>query len=247
MDKYIHITTHEGKMEGIPSISTSVLLNKNCEKNSKIIGSICSHCYAHSLCEMRKGLAEALKSNTELLTNSILPEELLPDTTGMEIFRFEAFGDLNNEVQLQNYINIVKKNPSTRFSLYTKGYDIVYKYFSKNKPPKNFTLVISSLMTNKELKVKALLDLGVFAPGQLKTFTVYSKEYLLAHPDTKINCGSRECNHCRLCYNENKIQAIHEILKTDQNAIARKENWENPEYRKSLASAIEDIDLNNLF
>lgn len=40
------IATHSGKMSGIPSISTSVLCNRNCAENAAVKGSICEKCYA---------------------------------------------------------------------------------------------------------------------------------------------------------------------------------------------------------
>ena len=243
----IHITTHDGKMEGVPSISTSVLLNKNCEKNSHILGSICSHCYAHSLCEQRSGLATALARNTEILTASVLSDGDLPETSDSEIFRFESFGDLNNDTQLINYMNIVAKNPGTRFTLYTKQYELVKEYFTTHPAPENFTLIVSSLMVNKEIDIKFLLDLGVFAPGQLKTFTVYNKKYLLEHPEVKINCGSNLCLGCRLCYDKNEEVHIREILKTDQSSILKMVNWNDPAYREDLAAQITDVDLDDLF
>lgn len=243
----IHITDHDGKMEGIPSISTSVLLNPRCRKNACIIGSICSHCYAESLCKQRKGLAEAIAKNTPLLTEAILDVSELPDTTGNEIFRFESFGDLNNETQLVNYLNIVKKNPSTRFTLYTKAYDLVLDYFKRNVPPSNFTLIVSSLMVNVQMDVKPFMDLGVFAPGQVKIFTVYNKKYLKEHPEIVINCGSRNCMGCRECYDKTDTVYIREILKTDLKSILKMFSWKNKIYRKKMAEEIVNVDFNKLF
>ena len=72
-------TNHTGKMEGINSISTSVVLNPFCQKQQAVEGSICSHCFAESMMKMYSALEEKLARNTKVLTESILPEEDLPE------------------------------------------------------------------------------------------------------------------------------------------------------------------------
>lgn len=248
MSKIEICTDHTGKMEGINSISTSTLLNENCRKNAKISGSICSHCYASNMCDMYKGLRERLERNTATLTEKVLSDEELPDTTGQEIFRFESFGDLNNEIQLTNYLNIARKNPNTRFTLWTKMYDLAYNYF-KERPevPENFTLIISSLMVNTRLSLDKYKSLGIFAKGQLKVFTVYDKEYIEKHPELDLNCGSRYCNGCRKCYSKNTFEEINEILKSDQSAVGVMEGLRNPEIRKEAAAAIASLAAFEMF
>ena len=210
-------TNHTGKMEGINSISTSVVLNPFCQKQQAVKGSICSHCFAESMMKMYSALEEKLARNTKVLTESILPEEDLPNTTGMRIFRFESFGDLNNEIQLTNYLNIVRKNPSTRFTLWTKRYSLVEKYFTEHDVPDNFTLIISSLMVNTKISLTFLKKTGKFKLGQLKSFTVYDYDYIKEHwKEMDINCGSRFCLGCRLCYDLNDVEEISEVLKADQ-------------------------------
>lgn len=233
---------HTGKMEGIQSISTSTLLNPNCRKNAAIEGSICSKCYATNMCEMYSGLRDRLARNTAELTSRVIPMEELPDTTGQEIFRFESFGDLNNEIQLTNYLNIARKNPGTRFTLWTKMYELVYHYFGDHPSvPENFTLILSSLMINVKLDISWIADLyggTVFRPGQLKVFTVYDKNYIDKHPELVINCGSRCCNKCRNCYNKNKVVEINEILKSDHNAVESIFAFRDPEKRKEVSEKL---------
>lgn len=208
---------HNGKMEGMHSISTSVLLNSFCQKQQAVEDSICSHCFAEAMTEQYKSLREKLARNTKLLTSSILLDEQLPDTTGIDIYRLESFGDLNNETQLINYINIINKNPKTRFTLWTKRYGLVKKYFSEHPVPENFTLILSSLMVNKKISLDFLKETGKFKKGQLKSFTVYNFDYIREHfPDVKINCGSKFCLGCRYCYDLNDIEEIAEVLKSDQ-------------------------------
>lgn len=233
---------HTGKMEGIQSISTSVVLNRNCQKNQKIRGSICSKCFAEAMMGMYNALEAKVARNTKVLTERVLNVDELPDTSGQSIFRFESFGDLNNVNQLENYLNIAKKNPKTRFTLWTKQYELVCDYFLSHDVPNNFTLILSSLMLNKKIDLTFMKKTGKFKPGQLKSFTVYDKEYIFGHhKELNLNCGSRCCIRCRKCYDQNEIEEISEILKSDQSAVAEFLNWKDPCYIEKVAVSVDDI------
>ena len=224
----IHVTEHGGKMEGIRSISTSVLLNANCAKNAKIPGAICQKCYAKSLCQTRHGLAEALKQNTEVLTSRIIDPYEYPDLSHEAIFRFESFGDLANQTQLENYVAIARYYPWVRFTLYTKMYALVRDFFAVHAIPDNLNIVLSSLKINHPISSKPILVTA--RPGQVKVFTVYDKKYIKEHPELKINCGSRSCNTCRLCYYPTAVENVNEILKSDQDATEHLIKWRDPVY-----------------
>lgn len=242
----IHITEHSGKMKGIRSISTSVLLNAACKKNAENKKSICAYCYAVTLCKFYgEGLQDALAGNTAILSGRVLTDEELPVITD-KWFRFESFGDLNNDIQMINYMNIVKKNPGTRFSLYTKRYKIVYDYFKANDVPENFTLVLSSFLVNHKINLDSFKKLGKFKKGQLKSFTVYDKKYFKAHKGFKPNCGARSCFKCSECYRANETEEISEILKKDQSQVLFDLNWQEESYRANLASKLEDGSLSDL-
>ena len=232
---------HTGKMEGIDSLSTSVLLNPNCQRNQQHRGSICAHCYAETLAQMYKGLGARIDRNTQILTSRILPMSEIPDLGDREVFRLEAFGDLNNEIQLQNYINIAIKNPTVQVTLYTKMYNLVRQYFKTHEPPENFTLIISSFYVNKPINLNFMKVLGKFRQGQLKSFTVYDKEFIKNNPSLKINCGARLCNGCRICYLKNNIEEVNEILKSDRDAAENMIKWRDPKYVESQTTRIENI------
>ena len=236
----INISEHAGKMTGIRSISTSTLLNPRCRRLAAIKGSICSHCYADTLCRMRKNLAAALERNTHLLTEHKLSAAEIP-VLDDEIFRFEAFGDLNNEQQLENYVTIVRNNPRTRFALYTKAYELVASYFKEHPMPRNMNLIVSSLKLNQPVPLDKWFKMEHFPKGQIKSFTVYTKDYIDAHPELKINCGSRSCNKCRMCYNATTETAVKEILKSDQSAAETIINWRDPVFIKKTAESVQNI------
>lgn len=234
--------SHTGKMEGIQSISTSVLLNPNCQERQKIKGTICSKCYAENMAQMYSGLSARLARNTKTLTTKILSDEELPDVSDQKIFRLESFGDINNKIQLQNYINLAKKNSGTRFTLWTKMYKLAYEFFSEHEVPENFTLIISSLMINKKTDISRFKELGKFRKGQLKVFTVYDLGYVKEHwEEMDLNCGSRFCFGCRLCYDLNEVEEINEILKSDQPAVDRFIKSKDPKFLEELGEEIDDL------
>ena len=194
----------KGKMSNMLAISTSPLLNKNCQKNCKIENSICQKCYSIVSNKMYPRLRAMIERNTEILSNNILSKVEIP-FINHTIFRFEAHGDINNAKQLQNYVNIAKANKHVVFALWTKQYKIVEKFFNKVSKPKNFVLIYSSLMKNVELKLKNFKHVD-------KIFTVYSKDYI-AEKNITINCGAKSCITCRTCYKKGGAKYIREQLK----------------------------------
>lgn len=194
----VHTTkNHEGKMLGLSSISTSSLCNANCIKRSNIPGTICSKCYANSLQEYRTNMADCFKRNTEVLTTVIIPEEDLPilfSETGL--FRFEAFGDLNNEIQVVNYFNMARANPSVKFALWTKNPWIIQSAIEKYGlvKPGNLQIIGSSYYINKPMK--EFFERYDFIDN---IFTVYDKNYIKEN-NVNITCGSRSCATCQKCY-----------------------------------------------
>lgn len=209
-----------GKMTEIPSISTSVLLNTICQERRKIKGSVCEHCFAAATAEFRKELRQNLETNYHLLTEQVLPMEALPvfkDT--VKIARIESFGDIQNENQVLNYINIIRKNPNVTFGWWSKNIKIIENVMTITGKPKNMVLIQSSMFVNKEEKRKSkFVD---------KIFTVYNDPYIrevktireclkamgkLKKKEEKeevtkifekhfINCGARSCMRCGKCYN----------------------------------------------
>ena len=191
----------KGKMSDMQAISTSVLLNKNCMKNCKIAGSICEKCYSVTSHKMYRNFKNMMINNTEVLVNHVIKKSDLP-FINHTIFRFESHGDINNNTQLKNYVNIAKKNPHVKFALWSKQYKIVEKFFDKVTKPKNFIVIYSSLMKNVELKLKNFKHVD-------KIFTVYSKEFI-AEKNVTINCGAKNCNTCRTCYKKTGPKYIKE-------------------------------------
>lgn len=198
-----------GKMEGMLSLNTSCLTNPNCQAFSKIKGSICQKCYANKLLSYRQNVSECFEQNAFELTTRVLESEEINKFFkfyNILFFRFEAFGDLINDIQLKNYINISKANKNVKFALWTKNINLINEVFSKIKQPRNLQLVLSSLYINKKLD-ESLIK----APITYKVFTVYDENFI--NNNININCGSKKCALCGICYKNNSIKYINEKLK----------------------------------
>lgn len=196
---------HEGKMDGMISLSTSPLLNKYCQLRRKNKATICSDCFSFALNEIRDSLKQKLKRNTVLLTSRIYPISFFP-ILNVRFFRLESFGDLNNEIQLINYFRLCEANTDVGFSLWTKNLFILRRVRKLGyKKPKNLIIIFSSPIKNREIKI----DLD---PWIDKYFTVFTKDYVKDH-GIKINCGKLHCLTCLKCYKHNKIKYIRELLK----------------------------------
>ena len=109
--------------------------------------------------------------------------------------------------------------------------------------PPNLTLVFSSLFLNKKTRLDCLsLPTPIFR-GQYKTFTVYTKKFLIEHPEVRINCGARCCNKCRLCYLKNNISEVSEILKSDRDGMEKYLAMKDPEKSKEIIERVKNLTL----
>lgn len=203
----VHYTLkHTGKMSGMQSLSTSCLCNKNCLNRVENVNLVCSHCYAQRQMKMYKNLEKCLKKNTEILTTRLLTDEEIP-LINAAFFRFESFGDLNNEIQVVNYFRICKRNKHVKFALWTKNPWIIAETINNGEnKPRNLQVIYSSPYLDKcdnKLNKYPFID---------KIFTVYTKEYIKEN-NIEINCGAKSCLSCHKCYVKSKEIYINEKCK----------------------------------
>ena len=200
----IHISKMSGKLEGLRAISTNTTTNDYCIKQyeKKDSKNICTFCYSQEMLRTyRKNMAQALQRNTDIISKKVIHEDGLPIILDA-FFRFNAHGELINEINLINYVNIALKNPHCTFSLWTKRFDIVSKYFKDNKKPKNFILIYSNPKINHILEV---------VPKYLdKTFNNVQEDL----KKEKQNCSGQKCKDCLLCYKVDSTNTIVEKVKT---------------------------------
>jgi hypothetical protein len=196
--KKVHITVGSAKMLHIPSINTPTHGNSFCEKMRLIEGGICEKCYAYNYESFRPTLLEAIERNLWLAERPILPAEIPRFNT--QIVRLHSYGELLNVQHLLNYVTIVKANPWSIVTLWTKRANIVHRVFDLKlaEKPENLIIIYSSLLVNRLVKVPRHFD---------KVFTAFDKGV-----SDDINCHG-SCNECRLCYSHNQVTHINEVRK----------------------------------
>lgn len=219
--KYLHICHHvstserNSKLDGINSLSTSVMDNLFCAEHLKNPEYICCHCYANAQQHYQNGVAERSIINGVILRNVIIPvsawKKFINPADVLKFFRFEAFGDVQNKTQAINYINFCKAFPRTRFAVWTKNPGIFHFVLLEVDKPKNLSIIVSSFRLNKQ-------DL-FFAENHKwidHIFTVYEKKFAKKN-NIPINCGGHKCMECikkhKACYFRNSEQTINELLK----------------------------------
>lgn len=213
-----HITyDHDAKMSGVISISTFVGANRYCLARCKNKCAICSHCYANSLTKQRAGLKNKLRRVHAIFTTCKLSAADIPiiDADIYKYFRFEAFGDLNNKLQVKNYNLFAVVNSGVNFTLWTKNPGIIQAAINDGlQLADNLVIGLSSLYLNTpDIKTARKYPFIRFL------FTVYDDDYINAH-NVKINCGARHCISCGICYdylhkygNTGDLYIINERLK----------------------------------
>jgi len=201
----VHVSdSMSGKMAGVPSISTSCLLNPICQARMQNPDSICAHCYAAATLTRYTAAGKAMESNYHLLSEQVLPLDLLPVFANVSIVRIESFGDVGTYEQAVNYANIARLNQGVMFAWWTKNAHIVAQVFADYGKPKNVLLIESSEFVNVEKS-----RLSEFTD---KVFTVYDAE-TIEKQNVSINCGARSCATCRRCYSKETETTVNEKLK----------------------------------
>lgn len=209
----IHVTNHSDgtKMAGIQSIGTTSLVNPICRKRKEACDGICAHCYADSLCKMRKSLNVHLVENYEKLTCRLLtPTEAAAVPVTSMIARIESFGDVANVTQARNYIRIIRAHKWIHFGIWSKNCGIWHAAFKKEGKPRNCTYVHSSMNVNCPENIVQSMEKYVD-----HVFTVWSKdqyaEIIQQHPQTE--CAGLSCAQCQKCYRKGGSYYINERLR----------------------------------
>lgn len=196
----LHVTKGSAKMEGIFSINTPTSENPFCKMMAKT-DSVCKHCYASRFEGFRKNLVPAFKRNIGLL----LDKDYIPELLNFKIIRLHSYGELFGYVHFASFVKLAFFNKNTTFTLWTKRKNIVQNYLRKGGIiPSNLFLVYSNPVLDNELKR--------VPKGFNKVFNVFTKE---GAKKVSINCGSKKCMDCRLCYSKNSVSVINEHKKQE--------------------------------
>ena len=214
----IHVTTHTGKLAGIPSINTSVLDNPICARRAQDPESVCAKCYAARLLAYRTTTNDALRRNSAALRARLLTDaeaQAVP-VHAARFVRIESFGDVANVTQARNYIRIIRTHPAQHFGAWTKNPGVWWAAIQyEGGKPENMTLVYSSPKLNTPATLPARLDAIID-----HIFTVYDRrtydsmqaagELRSAHACAGIACIT-DCG-CA-CYRKDSPRHIAERLR----------------------------------
>ena len=193
----LKISTMTGKLAGLKAINTSPLANSYCKRMSRT-SAVCSKCYSiRMVSTYRKNCNPAWERNGTQLSKPVAFWEL-PKFKDGAVVRYNGHGELLNLLHAINLFKIAYTSPRAKFSLFTKRFRLVQNAIDILGKPKNLQLVYSSPKLNKKSKLPKYFD---------RVFTVYD------HDCEDINCGTRNCINCMVCYTDNGIIAVNERLK----------------------------------
>lgn len=208
---------HTGKMQGIQSLSTSCLCNEYCIARQQNNNTICSKCYSKRELSRKKTLREKMEKNTKLLTEHDFKPEEIPFINS-QIFRFEAFGELKNALQVKNYFAICEKNKHCTFALWTKNAWIIETALNdyKLQKPGNLIIIASVETVNNHFVLdETALNENLVYSFIDKVFAVYNRKYAEEN-NIPIKCGKKKCIDCMKCYSlDNDDFVITEAVKEE--------------------------------
>ena len=119
--------------------------------------------------------------------------------------RFHSYGELHNGTHFASYLKLAFANPSTFFTLWSKRANIVQAYIRKGGiVPSNMNLIYSNPSVDCERKTPP--------KGFDKVFNVHTTKGI-KESGVAINCGSKSCETCMLCYSKNGVKVINEKRK----------------------------------
>ena len=201
---------HTGKMQGMTSISTSVVKNPYCQKRQNVKNSVCAECFSESMHEQYSDLAKWTAINYDTLNGSVIPVNEFP-LLNVSFFRDESFGDSASTNHGLNMINQCLRNPFTMFACWTKQFTIWDNVFKLASKPANLIMVASSPIVNRPLSEQILIKY----PWIDHIFTVFTADFALEN-DITIQCGLSRCLNCLQCYRKDTPVYINEVLKNEQ-------------------------------
>ena len=201
----VHISDDmQDKMQGIPAISTTCKDNEFCKRRraANKPGHVCPHCFATRI---RENTRAALKSNHDLLTAALLPDQYVPVFGNVRVVRIEALGDIENLIQARNYLRIIRKNPRVMFAWWSKNGGLINRALKLEGRPNNVVFVQSSEYLNRAPRP--------FFSWVDHVFTVYDDPEKATAAGMPINCGGRRCLTCLRCYSKKTGLHVSELLK----------------------------------
>jgi len=200
-----------GKLQGIRSISSSPVDNPFCLHMSKNPNTICSKCYSIKMIESgyRSRCRPAWQKMGELLADQILEKSEIKPCINTNCIRFNSHGEILNMNHLINLFTISEVNSHAICALFTKRSDLLRQLDNSLLTPGNLIIVYSNPLIDSPLAVEEVDKKGF---RYSKIFNVFTKEYAM-NKGISINCGGKKCKDCMVCYSQNNINVINELVK----------------------------------
>jgi hypothetical protein len=198
----LKISEMSGKLKNIQAINTNPLSNNYCMSMNSLKDNsiICTACYSCAMLNAyRKNCVPAFERNSIYLSEKEI-DSIPKFSKKNNIVRIHAHGELINDMHLLNILKIVNNTKDKTFSLYTKRLDIINNVFDKEIKPDNLILVYSNPIIDNPV--------NIFPKHIDKIFNVCRNNYM-----DRINCGAKNCNGCRNCYDKAKENIIYEKIK----------------------------------
>ncbi|MFA5696398.1 MAG: hypothetical protein WC917_03030 [Bacilli bacterium] len=208
----LNYSTMGGKLKGFAGVNTSSLDNPFCTHMTKNPKSVCAKCYSIRMLESyRANCRPAFQKNAEILANDLLyEEEIKPCKKEKIALRFSAHGELYNLCHLYNCFQIAKVNSDKICTLFTKRIDLL-KQTNKSEIPDNMIIVYSNPLIDNPLSEDYIKELELICHIN-KVFNVFTKKYSM-DKGISINCSGKKCKDCMVCYSQNNINVINELVK----------------------------------
>lgn len=173
----------------------------------------CKHsCYACKTVNYRKGaVLSHWISNTLQLRNDIdkhfkqIEANIL--LSGCKALRYNFSGELESMDQFLHVVKLARKCKDIKIYLYTKNYDILFKYFENGKKlPNNLFVLVSVWSTFGESEYMKLKDHKNILAFVVNNDNIHNDAICPAYKNvngriikTGVNCSS-----CGLCYGKSK-------------------------------------------
>ncbi len=197
--KTITITTQNRKLGAmIPNINLPAI--ETCRENAPCR----KGCYACKGTFLYSNVQQALQKNLSIYKES--PESYFNQIQGylmmcpFKYFRYHSSGDIVDIQYLDLMCKTAKKCKDTTFLCYTKKYELVNEYLTKNKKPKNLLIIFSCW--------------GVFKPKENPfnlplTFVKFNKPVLDKYiPENAFECCGN-CSVCHKCWELKKGESVY--------------------------------------
>lgn len=174
------------------------------KKMRKVVGSICSICYALKGRYSFSNVSNALERRFEKISGKSWVKDMIAVISRVEVsgyFRWHDAGDLQSVAHLRRIVAICHGTPGIRHWLPTREYAVVRKFLEQGgKIPPNLTVRLSALMIDGPAPESLAKRLGVQVSG------ASASAFTCPAPKQGNVCGS-----CRKCWSKEEFNISYKV------------------------------------